>query len=153
MDKSVNPFQELSKDDIFNKELIREIISLDAEADVTDLKQKEISYLKDRARELKCYTEFNKMLQKYLKENQNVQNNTIDFVYNKILAENKIKVFNKSIYVYENGRYNNNEILIDRIIYNIEPNATVKFMFNVKEKIKTMIDEEASRNKYKSNCI
>ncbi|MGN1326628.1 MAG: phage/plasmid primase, P4 family [Clostridia bacterium] len=64
-----------------------------------------------------------------------------DIIARKLLQENEIRVFEDTLYIYENGVYRRNEKSINRKIIEIYPKATTRMQKEVKSYLLTMAPE------------
>lgn len=140
-----NQFEHFTQRDILNSELIKQYLTLDdnCSTKISSLKYNAIVDLKEKAVELKCKTEFNKLLKKCENEiNPPKKNMTIDAVYRHIIENYYIKVYQNEIYIFDNNKYVSDEKIIDKLIYQCNENAIKSFSNEVKRKIKILLEEE-----------
>ena len=125
-------FKDLDKDSILTKSVIETVLMMPN----IEMKERYITTLENRARELKIITSFRRFFKEVEKEinskNENVNiipqdKMTHDQVAKKLLKENDLAVFENNICIYENGVYKNNEEAIYKKIIEIIPSANTYF--------------------------
>lgn len=75
-----------------------------------------------------------------------------DIIARRLLQENEIRVFEDTLYIYENGVYRRNEKSINRKIIEIYPKATTRMQKEVKSYLLTMAPEVQLKYENLINC-
>lgn len=75
------------------------------------------------------------------KEGKTIDKPSHDIIARKLLQENEIRVFENTLYIYENGVYRRNEKSIHRKIIEIYPKATTRMQKEVMSYLQTMAPE------------
>ena len=81
------------------------------------------------------------------KEGKTIDKPSHDIIARKLLQENEIRVFENTLYIYENGVYRRNEKSIHRKIIEMYPKATTRMQKEVMSYLLTMAPEENLKHK------
>lgn len=115
--------ERMTKEEIISEETFNYIFAIEDDFE----KENIIMQIEERAKKENCIANFKKLLRRYNKEiikKEKLKHNEIG---DRLLQENSIKLYGDKLYIYENGVYKEDKIVIDKKIIEMQPDSSSSF--------------------------